>query len=195
MSKRRARHIVLFEITIWAVIVVAGVVATAISWAGESAPPEPESYWTGSIGGAVPETIRGGTVIRTAKDLQSLLSGKVVLIDASNLPVKPEKLAPNAPWIPAPHAAIPDTLWIPGSGMGEIAPEIDTLYRERLAAATGNDFEAPVIVYCHERCWLSYNAARRAIAYGYRKVYWYPDGIEGWRAANLPTVTVTAVQR
>jgi PQQ-dependent catabolism-associated CXXCW motif protein len=48
-------------------------------------------------------------------------------------------------------------------------------------------------VYCHERCWLSWNAAKRAIRYGYRNVYWFPDGIEGWRAAGFETATaVTA---
>jgi PQQ-dependent catabolism-associated CXXCW motif protein len=161
----------------------------------EPAAPEPEGYWTGPINGAVPATLRGGTVLRTT-DVEALLKkGKVLLIDASNLPKKPEKLAANAPWLPAPHAAIPETLWIPGSGMGEIAPEIDTLYREQLASATAGNLDSPVVVYCHERCWLSYNAARRAIAYGYRKVYWYPDGIEGWRAASLPTATVKAIER
>jgi PQQ-dependent catabolism-associated CXXCW motif protein len=182
----------------WIGIIVGVLMSTAISRADPAAAavPEPEGYWTGPIGGAVPATIRGGTVIGSAQELQALLkNGKVVLIDASNLPQKPDKLAPNSPWLPAPHAAIPDTLWIPGSGMGEIAPEIDTLYRDRLAAATANDLDTPVVLYCHERCWLSYNAARRAIGYGYRRVFWYPDGIQGWRAASLPTVTVTAVER
>jgi PQQ-dependent catabolism-associated CXXCW motif protein len=197
VSKRRARHIFFLELAVWVVIIVAAIVATAISQASPSevAPPEPEGYWTGEINGTVPATLRGGIVLRT-QDLEALLkTDKVVLIDASNLPKKPEKLAPGAPWIPALHASIPDTLWIPGSGMGEIASDIDTLYRDQLAKATANNLDKPVVVYCHERCWLSYNAARRAISYGYRKVYWYPDGIEGWRAANLPTSTSKAIER
>jgi PQQ-dependent catabolism-associated CXXCW motif protein len=199
VSKRRARHIFFFEIVIWVLIVVAAIVAVAIKTSeaspSESTVPEPESYWTGPINGAVPATLRGGTVLGTRELEARLKTDKVVLIDASNLPQKPEKLAPNAPWIPAPHAAIPDTLWIPGSGMGEIAPEIDTLYRDRLAKASAGNLDATIVVYCHERCWLSYNAARRAISYGYRKVFWYPDGIEGWRAANLATTTVNAIER
>ena len=43
------------------------------------------------------------------------------------------------------------------------------------------------MIYCHEKCWLSWNAAKRAVAYGYRRVYWFPDGIEGWSAARRPT--------
>jgi len=33
--------------------------------------------------------------------------------------------------------------------------------------------------YCHRNCWLSWNAAKRAISYGYRNVFWFPDGMEG----------------
>jgi PQQ-dependent catabolism-associated CXXCW motif protein len=198
VSKRRGRYIFFFEITIWVVIIVAAIVGVTISQAGESAAeaaaPEPEGYWTGAINGAVPATIRGGTVVNT-KVLQALVKNdQLVLVDASNHPKKPDKLAPNAPWIPAPHASIPKTLWIPGSGMGEIAPDVEALYRDRLARATANDLDTPIVVYCHERCWLSYNAARRALSYGYRKVYWYPDGIEGWRAAELPTSIVEAIE-
>jgi PQQ-dependent catabolism-associated CXXCW motif protein len=45
------------------------------------------------------------------------------------------------------------------------------------------------VIYCHRNCWLSWNAAKRAISYGYRNVYWFPDGMEGWRAAGLPTAS------
>lgn len=208
MSKRRARYLFFFEIVIWLVILAGALVATAIGGIppgavpaaartadAEAAVPEPEGYWTGAINGAVPASLRGGSVLRT-QDLSALLKhDKVVLVDASNTPKRPEKLAPNAPWLPAPHPVIPGSLWIPGSGMGEIAPETDVLYREQLAAATANNLDQPVVVYCHERCWLSYNAAKRAIGYGYRKVYWYPDGIEGWRAAGLATSTAPAIER
>jgi PQQ-dependent catabolism-associated CXXCW motif protein len=163
--------------------------------AAESVIPEPAGLWSGPINSAVPATLRGGTVIRNASELAALQNReKVVLIDASNLPKKPEGLTPNSPWIPVPHAAIPNTLWIPGCGMAEIDPEVDSLYRDLLANATGNNLDKPIVVYCHERCWLSYNAARRAIGYGYSNVYWYPDGIEGWRAAGHPTVAVTAIE-
>jgi PQQ-dependent catabolism-associated CXXCW motif protein len=57
-----------------------------------------------------------------------------------------------------------------------------------LAQATDNNLDRPVVIYCHERCWLSWNAAKRAVRYGYRKVHWYPEGIEGWNAAGLKSV-------
>ena len=40
---------------------------------------------------------------------------------------------------------------------------------------------------------MSWNAARRALAYGYDQVIWYPEGTDGWRAAGLPLVPAQPV--
>ena len=175
-----------------ALLALAGVAATATepptqASAEPAVPAEPADYWTGPINGPVPKTISGGTVIGTV-ELQALFErGDIVLVEVSNAPRRPENLAPGAPWLPKPHVVIPGSLWIPGAGMGAITAEVDTAFREQLARATAGDLERRIVVYCHERCWLSWNAAKRAIRYGYRRVHWYPEGIEGWRAAGLET--------
>jgi|SRR5882672_8092408 len=151
------------------------------------APEEPADFWTGPINGPVPATLSGGTVIHTQELSELLKKAGVVLVDVSNLPHRPENLAPGAPWLPTPHRVIPGSLWIPGAGLGNIAPDVDALFREQLARATGRDLDHLVIIYCHERCWLSWNGAKRAVRYGYDNVHWYPEGIEGWRAAGLGT--------
>lgn len=149
-------------------------------------PSEPVAFWDGPINGPVPATLSGGKVIH-AQDLAALLAKeRPVLIDASNAPRRPENLAPNAPWLPLPHPVIPDSVWIADIGLATIEPSVDARFRETLTRATAKNLDHPVVVYCHERCWLSWNAAKRAIQYGYRNVYWFPDGIEGWRAAGLP---------
>jgi PQQ-dependent catabolism-associated CXXCW motif protein len=126
-------------------------------------------------------------VIR-APDLAALLKkDRVVILDVSNSPPRPEKLAPQAVWLPPPHPVIPGSLWLAGVGAGTLDTTTDNFYRQRLGEATGNDLDRPVVVYCHERCWLSWNAAKRAIRYGYRHVYWFPDGIEGWKGAGFGT--------
>ncbi|MGH8209820.1 MAG: MBL fold metallo-hydrolase [Steroidobacteraceae bacterium] len=103
---------------------------------------------------------------------------------------RPENLAAGAPWLPLPHRAIPGSLWIPGVGLGEIPPAVDGFFRQRLAAATGGSLTRRLVIYCHKTCWLSWNAAKRAISYGYRNVYWFRDGIEGWKAAGYPTAII-----
>jgi PQQ-dependent catabolism-associated CXXCW motif protein len=150
---------------------------------------EPADYWTGDADAPVPPTLRGGTVIHVKRLAALLKKGGVVVVDVSNAPRKPPDMAPGAPWIPLPHPALPGASWIPGAGAGAISPDIDAFYRERLEQAAGvRGLDAPVIIYCHKACWLSWNAAKRAIGYGYRRVYWFPDGVEGWAATGHATV-------
>jgi PQQ-dependent catabolism-associated CXXCW motif protein len=156
-----------------------------------SAAAEPSGFWTGPVNSAVPNTLTGGKVIRKARELVGLLrQGGAVVVDVSNAPRRPEGLAPGAPWLPLPHRAIPGSMWIPGVGLGEIPVSVDDFFRQRLAAATGDHLARPVVVYCHKNCWLSWNAAKRAISYGYRNVYWFRDGVEGWKAAGFPTEVI-----
>jgi PQQ-dependent catabolism-associated CXXCW motif protein len=163
----------------------AGAKAAAIA-----TPAEPEGFWTGPLNDPVPLTIKGGRVIHT-QALAALLKNKgAVVVDVSNAPRRPENLPTSTTWLPLPHRAIPNAIWIPGAGLGEPPPPLDKYFRERLAQATGNDMGRPLVLYCHQRCWLSWNGAKRAIQYGYRNVYWYPEGIEGWRKAKLPTAVV-----
>jgi PQQ-dependent catabolism-associated CXXCW motif protein len=156
--------------------------------------PEPQGYWLGADHGATPERISGGTVIHTAA-LNALIERKqVVVIDVVVASRRPEGMATGAPWMPPPHQIIPGAAWLPELGGGALPPARDAWLRNRLAALTGHDRDRPVVLYCHPKCWRSWNAAKRAITYGYHRVYWYPDGIEGWQSAGLPTETGVAEQ-
>jgi PQQ-dependent catabolism-associated CXXCW motif protein len=149
---------------------------------------EPQGFWTGPINSAVPATIAGGTVIHAQELAQLLEQTKPLIIDVSNEPKRPAGMAPDAVWLPLPQQVIPGGAWLPGVGVADIAPEKDALFRKHLSKSTGGELDHPVVIYCHEHCWLSWNAAKRAISYGYRRVYWFPEGIEGWRAAGNSTV-------
>lgn len=154
--------------------------------------PEPADYWSGDLDAPTPSTLHGGKIIN-ARQLGALLqTGNVVVIDVSSAPRRPDSLAPGAPWLPLPHPGIPGAIWIPGAGLGVLPDSVDTFFRARLAASTGGDSSRAVVIYCHERCWLSWNAAKRAIRYGYRNVSWFPAGIEGWRSAGFPTEELKA---
>lgn len=158
--------------------------------AAPAKPAEPEGFWNGPVNDPVPHTIKGGKVIHARALVALLKRTDAVVIDVSNAPRRPENLPASTTWLPLPHRAVPGAIWISGAGLGDPPPSLDKYFRERLAKATGNDMGKPLVLYCHQRCWLSWNGAKRAIQYGYRNVYWFPDGIEGWRKAKLPTAVV-----
>ncbi|HEY4213254.1 MAG TPA: rhodanese-like domain-containing protein [Steroidobacteraceae bacterium] len=150
--------------------------------------PEPEGFWTGDDKAPLPATVRGGKVIHVQPLSKIVLAGdNTLLLDVSNRPVKPGDIPEGQQWQPPLHRGIPGAKWIPAVGMGEVPANVDSFFKERLAALAGNDFERPIVIYCHEKSWLGWNAAKRAISYGYHNVSWFPEGIEGWRATGLAT--------
>jgi PQQ-dependent catabolism-associated CXXCW motif protein len=86
------------------------------------------------------------------------------------------------------HASLPGAIWLPGAGRGEsFTDTIQAQLARVLQAATKGDAGRPLVFFCQgTQCWLSYNAALRAVALGYREVYWYRGGIEAWLGANEP---------
>ncbi|WGJ14222.1 PQQ-dependent catabolism-associated CXXCW motif protein [Methylocapsa sp. D3K7] len=146
--------------------------------------PEPQTYWTGQMHSEVPATLSGARVIH-AQDLAGILSeGKAILIDAAAAPRRPENLAPGAIWKPVPHDDIAGSIWLPEMGSGRLTPEEESFYRQRLKALTASDLDRPIVFYCHPQCWGSWNAAKRALSFGYRNIAWFPDGAEGWQDAG-----------
>jgi hypothetical protein len=71
-----------------------------------------------------------------------------------------------------------------------VSATLEQFFRDQLQRATAGNPAAPLVFYCHARCWLSWNAAKRALGYGHRDVRWFADGVEGWTAAGLPTEVV-----
>lgn len=56
-----------------------------------------------------------------------------------------------------------------------------------LRQVTGGNPDVPIVIYCSDpMCWLSYNASLRAIAAGYKQVYWYRGGVRAWQMGGLP---------
>jgi len=158
--------------------------------AGEATPPEPAGYWQGPMLGKVPATITGGTAIGTDGLADMVRQDKPVLIDVVPAPRRPSDQ--SMPWMPMPHRNIPRSVWIPGAGAGVISAAMEDYFRARLTELTGGNLEKLIVLYCRPDCWASWNAAKRAIAEGYRRVYWYPDGVEAWQGAGLPTETAAA---
>jgi PQQ-dependent catabolism-associated CXXCW motif protein len=64
---------------------------------------------------------------------------------------------------------------------------METYFERGLTQASAGDQSHVLVFYCLENCWMSWNAAKRAMTLGYTHVAWYRDGTDGWEAQGFPT--------
>jgi PQQ-dependent catabolism-associated CXXCW motif protein len=134
----------------------------------------------------VPATLKGGRVI-TTKDAEAIWRDKRgAFIDVMPRPPKPANLPPETVWRDKPRHNIPGSLWLPDTGYGRLAAETEAYLQDGLARASAGRRDALLVIYCQANCWMSWNAAKRALSYGYSHVVWYPDGTDGWELEDLP---------
>ena len=128
----------------------------------------------GPMHGPTPASIPGGQVITTA-GLVSLAQGGKVPYIVFDVLGQAETL-PNA--VPA--------AWLAQSGSFD--DNVQQQAERMLAQQTRGRKDVALVFYCLSReCWMSYNAALRAIHAGHTNVLWYRGGIEAWKGAGLPT--------
>lgn len=155
-----------------------------------AAPDEPGGYRLGDYQSPVPESLNGQPALSVAQ-AKALFAEHVLFFDVLPHAPRPEGLAPGTVWVEKPHVSIEGAHWLPEVGRGEISAETEAYYKRELAKFSGGDASRKMVIFCKRACWMSWNAAKRAQAYGYAQVLWFSDGIEGWREADLPTGTVT----
>ena len=115
-----------------------------------------------------PRSIPGGRVVTTG-ELAAMLTRE------------------NRPWLidvlgGGMHRTISGAFWMSGAGDGEMTREEEQRFLKALGSFSGGDKSRPFVFFCVDaECWLSYNAALRAIAAGYTNVMWYRGGIAAWR--------------
>ena len=84
------------------------------------------------------------------------------------------------------HRTIAGAFWLPGAGAGDMDQDEEKRFLKALASFAGGDKGRPMVFFCVDsQCWLSYNAALRAIAAGYTNIMWYRGGVAAWRQAGL----------
>ncbi len=125
-------------------------------------------------------------MIDTARAFEIWSAKQAAFIDAMPRPPKPEGLPREVRWRDAPRSDIPGSVWLPETGYGELAPQMQRYFEQGLARATANNKTKPLVFYCLANCWMSWNTAKRALTLGYTHVYWYPDGTDGWAQAEHP---------
>jgi PQQ-dependent catabolism-associated CXXCW motif protein len=153
---------------------------------------EPADYWSGNMEGAVPATLRGATVLPTASAANAWISARhPILLDVGPVAKKPPAMAPGMPWLPV-HRDLPGSHFLPGAGRAVLTPDRRAAFLRAVAARVPPT--RPVLVYCHQNCWASWNAARALVIAGYKQVAWFPGGIELWEAAGFPLRGVAPVR-
>ena len=154
---------------------------------------EPAGYRMDKYRSPVPAALTGATTVSTA-ELATLIEKQApVLIDVLPKQNKPKDRDQDQLWIEPKRENIPGSVWLPNVGLGELPPEMAQWFADELARLTGGDKAKPVVFYCDANCWMSWNAGKRALSeLGYTNVYWYPDGVQGWKRAGRALVASEA---
>ena len=168
-----------------AALIVANLAVPAL--AQQQEPFEPEGYRTDNYRAPVPATLFGARVLETAEAEAIWRAKRGAFIDVMPRPPKPKNLPEGTVWRDAPRKNIPGSIWLPDTGYGVLPPAMDDYFQRGLVQASRGDKAALLVIYCLADCWMSWNAARRALTYGYSNVAWYPDGTDGWEREKLPT--------
>jgi PQQ-dependent catabolism-associated CXXCW motif protein len=147
---------------------------------------EPESYRLEDYRTPTPLTLRGAKAIGTEEAEQIWRSREATFVDVLPRPPRPRNLPEGTLWRDKPRSNIPGSIWLPDTGYGELAPSMADYFAKGLEKATHGDRARRLVVYCLTDCWMSWNAAKRALALGYADVAWYREGTDGWSAALLP---------
>ena len=148
--------------------------------------PEPEGYRTDNYRAPVPATLAGARVLATGEAEAIWRAGAGVFIDVLPHAPKPQNLPAGTIWREKPRLNIPGSIWLPDTGYGTLAAATEDYLRHGLSRASGGNSATLLVIYCQADCWMSWNAAKRALSYGYRNVAWYPEGTDGWQRADLP---------
>ncbi len=137
---------------------------------------------SGPMHGPTPASIPGGQVITT--------KGLVELIQGGQTPFLLFDVLGGQEVIPGAQFAVPAHQ--PGSFNDQTQQE----FGGYLQQATSGNKQTPLVFYCQStQCWMSYNAALRAINMGYTNVLWYRGGIEAWKMAGMQTQNPYAQQQ
>ena len=135
--------------------------------------PTPQLH-AGQMHAPTPASIPGGQVITT--------KGLVELMRGGQAPVLVLDVLGGAAAIQGAQFAVP------AAQSGAFNDQTQQQFGQYLQQATNGNKQYPIVTYClSTQCWMSYNAALRAINLGYTNVLWYRGGIEAWQQAGLPT--------
>jgi PQQ-dependent catabolism-associated CXXCW motif protein len=168
--------------------------ATGVAHGEEPAATEPEHYRNEDYRAPTPTTLRGARVIATAQAEALWRAGAAAFIDVMPQVPRPANLPEGTLWREKPRLNIPGSTWLVDTGYGQLSAGMEAYFRDGLERITAGDRAKLLVFYCLRDCWMSWNAAKRAVALGYA-VAWYPDGTDGWQEDGLPLSAAVPASR
>ena len=170
----------------WAALAFLLAAAVSVAARADDKPAEPSSYRTSEYRSPTPATLKGARVLTAGEAYEIWRTNAAAFVDTLPAFPRPTGLRPDVVWRDKPRSDIPGSIWLPDTGYGDLATVMESYFEAGLRKASGGDKAKPLVFYCLRNCWMSWNAAKRAIALGYRDVSWYPDGTDGWSEAGHP---------
>lgn len=153
---------------------------------------EPQGYRMEDYDAPVPAQLTGATTV-DAFDVKRLIQEQnAVVIDVIPAHRKPDFLPANQTWIPPEHMGVAGSIWLPDIGYGVLSNTATRYFKDNLEKFTHSNKDHPVIFYCRLDCWMSWNAAKRALSFGYTNVHWFSYGIDGWNFEDFEVQPLTA---
>lgn len=161
------------------------------SASGPPAPaPEPAGYRMEDFRAPVPATLKGARVLTTDEVADIWNKNGAVFIDVYPQAPKPPNLPAGTFWRDPVHRSVEGAHWLPNVGYGGLSQEMETHFRGALELLSAGRRDAPLVFFCLKDCWMSWNAAKRALEYGYTNVMWFRDGTDGWQELGYPLAEV-----
>jgi PQQ-dependent catabolism-associated CXXCW motif protein len=179
-------------------LLVAVLAVSAVAGAANHTDPAPVEYRGWPYKAPTPLQAPGATTLLFAGDVRALIEATdVLLVNVSPITLGPADAYGQRTWIiprGKPARQIPGSIWLPNVGYQSLQPSMQAYFEDNLRRASGGDKSRPLLFYCTADCWMSWNAAIRARReLGYRNVYWYPYGIDGWKEQEYELGTAVPI--
>ena len=150
--------------------------------------PEPDGYRMDEYRKPVPATLKGAKVLSPDQASELWTKNAAVFIDVYPKAPKPDNLPAGTFWREPTHQSIENAKWVPNVGYGTLGAPIEDYFKHQLEALSGGDKAKPLVFFCLRNCWMSWNAGKRAMTYGYSNVMWFSEGTDAWQEIGQPVV-------
>ncbi len=148
--------------------------------------PEPEGYRIADYRAPVPAGLEGAQVLDVAALKGMSWRTDVVLIDVMPAANKPADRPADKIWREPTRDTLAGAVWLANMGYGTLSEADAAAFEAKLHQLAGEGDANTLVFFCEPDCWMSWNAAKRAMALGFKNVAWFRDGRSAWIDAGLP---------